>query len=140
MASPQKLAPLDPLAREIQRVLALVKPMLHHHEDDPEYNGYCGVATEAYLHLAGSRRLDLRVMRAENDDHTSHWWLEGPKGVVDLMYSAADRKRLRNGRMTPYQYDAGRGAMFMNGYDQPSKRAAAIIELVESRRTRLVSA
>jgi hypothetical protein len=134
-ASPPALAPLDPLAREIQKVLALVRPMVDREDDEePAFNGYCGVASEAYLHLAGGRPVGLRVMRAENGDGTSHWWLQGPSGVIDLMYSAADRKSLKAGEMRPYPYEAGRGAMFMNGYDRPSKRAAAIIELVESRR------
>src|SRR4051812_38658802 len=89
------LAPLDALAREIQAVLDLVKPMLAPISDEPTYNGYCGVATEAYLHLAGGRDSGLQVKRADNGDETSHWWLEGPDGVIDLMYSAADRKRIR---------------------------------------------
>lgn len=132
-ATRQPLAPLDPLAREIHKVLELVRPMLDR-DDEPAYNGYCGVASEAYLHLAGGRESGLRVMRAVNDDGSSHWWLEGPAGVIDLMFNARDRKRLRAGDMRPYPYETGRGAMFMNGYDRPSKRAAAIIELVRSRR------
>jgi hypothetical protein len=128
------LAPLDSLAREIQRVLELVKPIMDRDEDEPTYNGYCGVASEAYLHLAGARRSGLRVMRAANGDGSSHWWLEGPRGVIDLMYSAADRKLLKVGDMEAYDYEHGRRAMFMNGYARPSLRAAAVIELVEARR------
>jgi hypothetical protein len=108
--------------------------MLDPHEDEPTYNGYCGVATETYLHLAGGRESEFRVRRGDNSDGTSHWWLEGSNGVIDLMFGAADRKRLKLGDMEPYPYELGHGAMFMNGYTRASKRAAAIIELVESRR------
>jgi hypothetical protein len=44
------LAPLDELGREIQRVLDLVMPMLDGSRE-PKYDGYCGAASEAYLHL-----------------------------------------------------------------------------------------
>jgi hypothetical protein len=123
------LAPLDYLGREIHRVVELVRPKLELYDDEPTYNGYCGVATEAYLHLAGGRKSKQRVTRAPNEDGTSHWWLVGPAGFIDLMLSSADRRRLRNGEMEPYPYENGQGAMLMNGY-RPSKRAAAIIELV----------
>src|SRR3954447_22835628 len=79
---PLRLAPLDPLAREIQRVLDLVKPMQVDDPDDPAYNGYCGAATEAYLHLAGGRASELKVMRAGHGDGSSHWWLMGRRGVI----------------------------------------------------------
>lgn len=131
---PLELAPLDPLAREIQQVLELVKPLQLNDSHEPSYNGYCGVATEAYLHLAGSRSPQLKVMRAGHSDGTSHWWLIGPRGVIDLMYSAADRRKLRSGQWDPYPYENGNGKMFQGGYDRPSKRARAIIELVKSRR------
>lgn len=73
-------------------------------------------------------------MSCDNGDGTSHWWLEGEAGVIDLMYSARDRKRLKAGEVEGFPYEDGRGAMFQNGYDRPSKRAAAIIELVKSHR------
>lgn len=131
---PLRLAPLDSLAREIQHVLELVKPLQSSDDGDPMYSGYCGVATEAYLHLAGAKRPDLKVMRTGHDDGTSHWWLIGPSGVIDLMYGPSDRRKLHRGLLDPYPYEEGRGAMFQNGYKRPSKRAAAIIELVRSRR------
>jgi hypothetical protein len=130
----RSLAPVDPLAREIQRVLELVKPLQVEDSDDPAYNGYCVAATEAYLHLAGGRASSLKVMRAGHSDGTSHWWLVGPRGVIDLMYSPGDRRKLRSGALEAYPYDEGKGAMFQNGYARPSKRAAALIEVVKSRR------
>jgi hypothetical protein len=129
------LAPLDPLGREIQRVLDLVKPMWQE-EEEPKYNGYCGVASEAYLHLAGGRESGLRVMRCSNPDGSSHWWLEGTSGVIDLMLGPADRRRLKTKPRERFPYENGRGAMFQNGYKRPSQRAAAIIELVQSQRAR----
>jgi hypothetical protein len=36
-------------------------------------------------------------MRDENLDGSSHWWLVGPRGVIDLMYGPADRRRLKSG-------------------------------------------
>lgn len=127
------LAPLDRLGREIQKVLDLVRPR-YADEVEPKYDGYCGAASEAYLHLAGGREAGLRVMRRGDRDGSSHWWLEGPSGVIDLTLSPADRRRLNNRHEPDYPYEEGEGAMFQNGYDRPSKRAAAIIELVESRR------
>src|SRR4051794_27040905 len=127
------LAPLDPLAREIHRVLDLIMPVWGY-EAEPKYDGYCGAATEAYLHLAGGRDAGLRVKRRGHTDGTSHWWLEGASGVVDLTYGPADRRRLKKKPGSGYPYEKGKGAMFQNGYVRPSKRAAAIIELVRSRR------
>lgn len=129
-----ELAPLDPLAREIRHVLELIKPLQVGDPDEPAYNGYCGAATEAYLHLAGPKSPDLKVMRAGHRDGTSHWWLVGPRGVIDLMYSAADRRKLRSGEWDPYPYEKGKGKMFQGGYERPSKRARAIMDLVRSRR------
>jgi hypothetical protein len=129
-----ELAPRDSLVREIQRVLDLIKP--HWGPDnDTGYDGYCGEAAEAYLHLAGGRQSGLRVMRHGRPDGGSHWWLEDSSGrVIDLTLSAQDHRWLKQNPRDSYRYDLGRGAMFRNGYSQPSKRAAAIIELVESRR------
>ena len=127
------IAPLDPLGREIQQVLELLKPML---EDDGgvQYDGYCGSASQAYLHLAGGRTSGLKVRRKGNRDGSSHWWLEGPRGVVDLTLGPRDRRDIRAGRRRRYPYEGGTGAMFMGGYERPSKRAQAVIELVRWRR------
>lgn len=127
------LAPIDPLGREIQRVLELVKPM-QTEEWGFAYDGYCGAASEAYLHLAGGRRSGLKVMRMDNNDGSSHWWLEGPRGVIDLTLSPRDRRELKAGLVDPPAWEDGKGAMFQNGYKRASKRASAIIELVLSRR------
>jgi hypothetical protein len=132
------LAPLDPLAREIQKVLQLIEPFeLEGPPPSPRYDGYCGAATEAYLHLAGGRDSGLQAKRKRNRDGSSHWWLEGPRGVIDVTLSAADRRALRDGDLPEYDYHEGRGAMFQNGYGHASKRAQAIIDLVKvaSRRT-----
>ena len=42
-------------------------------EMEPAYEGYCGAASEAYLHLAGGKDSGLRVMRHGRGDG-SHWW------------------------------------------------------------------
>lgn len=128
-----ELAPLDGLAREIQAVLDLVKPK-YEEETEPKYDGYCGAASEAYLHLAGGRDARLRVMRHRRGG-MSHWWLEDATDrVVDLTLGPADRRYLRDHPRSNYPYEKGRPAMFRQGYGRPSQRAAAIIELVKSRR------
>jgi hypothetical protein len=126
------IAPSDALVREIQEVLDLIKPILVD-EADPAYNGYGGAATEAYLHLAGGRDSGLRVMR-HGWGEGGHWWLEGPEGVIDLTLGPADRRYLTEHPRASYPYEKGTGAMFQDGYERPSERAAAIIELVKSRR------
>jgi hypothetical protein len=132
---------LDALGREIHHVLDLVIPMFETtgpkydpKYDGPKYDGYCGAASEAYLHLKGGRASGLKVMRL-GSTRSSHWWLEGPSGVIDLTIGPADRRWLRDqpGRQC-YRYGRGEPTMFQNGYARPSKRAAAIIELVKSRR------
>ena len=126
------LAPRNRLVREIQAVLDLIRP---HGDVVPAYNGYCGAATEAYLHLAReSGEADgLRVMR-RSSDHGSHWWLLDSAGrVIDLNLSSADRQRLKIHPRATYPYEEGKGGAFQAN-PGPSKRAAAIIELVKSRR------
>jgi len=138
----RRLAPLDPLGREIQAVLDLIKPVRSESDDEAQYEGYCGAASEAYLHLSGGRDSGLAVRRCARRDGTSHWWLERPFDsgkvveVIDLTLGPADRRHLKEWPEDLYPYDRGRGAMFQNGYARPSKRAAAIIELVLSRRLR----
>ncbi len=63
---PLPLAPLDPLGREIQAVLCDIKPVLSAEPEppEPEYEGYCGAASEAYLHLAGGKDSGLKVSDA----------------------------------------------------------------------------
>ena len=103
-------------------------------DTEPKYDGYCGAASEAYLHLSGGRDSGLKVKRRDNPDGGSHWWLEGPKGAIDLTLGPADRRDVAQHPRKRYPYEKGTGTMFQNGYSRPSKRAAAIIELVKSRR------
>jgi len=127
------LAPLDESARQIQRVLDLIKPDLgpDYEAETGKYEGYCGAAAEAYLHLAGGRDSGLRVMRRRNRDGSSHWWLEGPLGVVDLTLSHSDRQALKRGEIDQYPYEDGQGAMFRSGYSKMSKRAETIVHLMK---------
>ena len=124
------LLSLDKRGRQIQAVLELVRPDLPD-EGGNRYDGYCGAASEAYLHLAGGRGANLRVMRLAKGDGTSHWWLENDKGVIDLTLSPADITWHRNHPKDGYRYEDGTGAMFRSGYARPSKRARAIIALVK---------
>ncbi len=127
------IAPLDALGREIQAMLDLVRPKL---EPDPSplYRGYGDVAAEAYFHLSSERDTgrSLRV-RKLGKGPGSHWWLVAEDGrVIDPSLSAAENREARGGER-PYAYEDGVGAMFRTGASRPSKRAAAIIELVRSR-------
>ena len=92
-----RLAPADPLKREVQAVLR---------EDDgslsnPRYaggpgrfDGYGYVAAEAYFHLAGGRDAGLRSMQLLHRG-TSRWWLEDAKGrVIDLALGPRRQARL----------------------------------------------
>ena len=129
------LAPTDDLVREIHAVLELVRPVSSE-EPQPRYGGYAVSASEAYLHLA--READperhLRVLR-HGTGKESRWWLADERGrVIDLALSAADRKAVRSEPDSRYPYEEGRGAMFRTGAEKPSKRAAALLELVRSRR------
>ena len=129
------LAPADDLLREIQAVLDLVRPVSAE-EPHPRYGGYSVSAAEAYLHLARDDDPDrsLRVLRHGNG-RDSRWWLADERGrVIDLTLSAADRKLIRAEPARRYPYEEGRGAMFRTGPERPSKRAAALLELVRSRR------
>ena len=129
------LAPADALVREIHAVLELVRPVTAR-EPEPRYAGYTVSASEAYLHLAreGDPERRLRVLRHGNG-RDSRWWLADEKGrVIDLALSAADRKAIRASPDARYPYEEGRGAMFRTGAERPSKRAAALLELVRSRR------
>jgi hypothetical protein len=120
------LAPMDARTRAIQRALDLIKPFDYEYG----YDGYCGAATEAYLHLSGGRHADLRVKRADNSDGSSHWWLVGSRGVIDVTVSPQDRRDLRAHPHHGYPYEDGRGAMFRTGYERPSRRAQVIIDIV----------
>ena len=129
------LAPADPLVREIHAVLDLVCPV-GSEEPVPRYAGYSVSAAEAYLHLA--READperrLRVLRHGNGPD-GRWWLADEQGrVIDLALSPGDRRAVRAEPSARYPYEEGRGAMFRTGAEKPSKRAAALLELVRSRR------
>jgi hypothetical protein len=132
------LAPRDSLVKEIQSVLDLVEPHDYGNDlrpGDGRYDGYCGAATEAYLHLAGGRDSGLRVKRLGHETG-SHWWLEDADGfVIDLTLGPADHRYLKKHPKHLMRYEDGRGKMFMGGYMRPSKRAVAIMELVKGRRT-----
>lgn len=133
--SPVRFARLDPLAREIQEVLECIRPELQT-EVHPRYEGYAVSAAEAYLHLAGGRDANVRVMRHKNGTGRSHWWLEDEDGkVLDLTLGPADRRIQRSDPSKAYPYDEGTPAMFRRGYERASRRARAIIELVEASRS-----
>jgi hypothetical protein len=129
-----KLAPRDRLVREIQKVLKLVKPDALLEPGEAEYTGYCGVGAEVYLYFAGGRKANLKVMQ-HSYEGGSHWWLLDSKGrVIDLTLGYRDHLRLSKNPDELYRYEEGKPAMFRNGYERPSKRAKALILLVEARR------
>jgi hypothetical protein len=129
------LAPADPLVREIHAVLDLVCPVSSE-DPAPRYAGYTVSASEAYLHLAreADPERQLLVLRHGNG-RDSRWWLADERGrVIDVALSPGDRRALRADPSARYPYEHGRGAMFRTGPERPSKRAAALLELVRSRR------
>jgi hypothetical protein len=126
------LAPLDALGRELQAVLELIRPHdTERDEDHVRYDGYCGAASEAYLHLSGGRDSGLTVSRYEQ-----HWWLLTKSGqVIDLTLAPADRRELKAKPWTSFPYEKGTRAMFCRGYSSPSKRAQLLIDLVHRGRS-----
>lgn len=128
------LAPLDDLGREIQAVLELVSPR-NGYEPDPVYGGYSDAAAEAYFHLARAREPGraLRVVK-HGTGRSAHYWLTGEDGrIIDLTLTPADRRARKDDPSLAYPYERGRGSMFRTGASTPSKRAAAVMELVTSR-------
>ena len=126
------VAPVDGLGREILAVLDLVKPKLEG-ETRPAYRGYGETAAEAYFHLSQERDPERELpVRKLGKGPEAHWWLLAEDGrVIDPSLNAQERRSAKNGK--GYPYEQGKGAMFRTGASKPSKRAAAIIELVRSR-------
>ena len=122
-----RLAPRDPLVREIQRALDLIRPHEPHGSPlESPYDGYCGVATQAYLTLSGLRPPVLCIYRLEHEVGV-HWWLEHEtRGIIDVTLSARERRK-----DAWFSYDEGCRASFQGGYDRPSARARVLIDLVE---------
>lgn len=126
------LAPMDPLGREIQRVLELIRPR-GPEAPEPRYAGYADAAPEAYMHLSRMQGGPApRVMR-HKDGALVRWWLLDEAGrVIDLALAPADRRALKADPSRRHPYEEGRGAMFRTGPNRASKRAAAIISLVQA--------
>lgn len=127
------IAPLDPLGREIQAVLEVIRPKSAE-LPSPAYRGYALSASEAYLHLAkeADPNCELRVAKHGKGDGC-HWWIVDAKGrVIDLTLNPADRRAIREDPVLRFPYEDGSGAMFRTGPNKPSKRAATIIRLVRA--------
>src|SRR4051794_13896836 len=104
-----KLAPRDGRVREIQAILNLVRPDIPRGRREVKYDGYCGSACEAYLHLAGGRDAKLKV-KQHSYEGGSHWWLEDSKGrVIDLTLGPDDHRYFSGGRRKPHPYERGKG-------------------------------
>lgn len=85
----------------------------------PPFTGHCYVASEALYHLLGGKEAGYRPVNLRHEN-VSHWWLEGPSGVLD---PTADQFQ------TPVPYEGGRGRGFLT--KEPSKRAQKLIEAVK---------
>jgi hypothetical protein len=77
------------------------------------------VASEAFYHLVGGKAAGYKPMTVKHEG-TTHWYLLGPDGVVDLTAEQFD---------TPVPYDQGRGRGFLTR--KPSKRAQILMERAE---------
>ena len=126
-----RLAPLDDLARAVQRVLRENPPEIkpEYAEGVAQFDGHCYAASEAYFHLANLNGRELQPMQLRRGT-SSHWWLVDDKGrVVDLTLGRNDRPR--PGDDPGYPYEDGVARPFRWTKDGPSRRARHIMEAVE---------
>lgn len=120
-----RLAPADPLKREVQAVLRADDGSL----SNPRYaggpgrfDGYGYVAAEAYFHLAGGREAGLRSMQLLHRG-SSRWWLTDDRGrVIDLA--------LGRGEKLDFPYERGRSRPFRGTKAGISQAAKAIVDAV----------
>ncbi len=81
-------------------------------------SGHCYVASEAAWHLLGAFESPWRP-RVARVDGTTHWWLAGPEGVMDLTAAQFDH---------PVEYSLGRPCGFLTR--APSRRARILMDRV----------
>lgn len=89
--------------------------------------GFCYIATEALYHLVPQKHkwkpMCATYFEGEGKVRCTHWWLQHRTNNQIL-----DPTDCQYGNDTP-PYNKGRGMGFQNGYDKPSKRAKALIDI-----------
>lgn len=78
--------------------------------------GHCYVATESYYHVVGGRENPDYTPCVVSHEQTTHWFLDGPNGVIDLTFEQFDSEP---------PYEQGRGCGMQN---TPSKRCVLVLE------------
>jgi hypothetical protein len=133
MAAPTKsrLAPADPLKREIQAVLTDELADQRNRTGHGRYDGFAYVAAEAYFDLAGGYAAGLRPVQLRHRGK-SHWWLlDGQGRVIDLTLSPRET--------SDFPYHRGRPRPFRHTPAGISRRAQTIAERVRPDSARQVS-
>lgn len=111
----------DELIEQVRDNLSedLLKPQFRESEFP---TGHCYVATEALYHLLGGAEAGYKPMRLRMPDGVTHWWLQGPEGVIDATHDQFH---------DPVPYEQGRGGGFLTR--EPSKRAVELMRRVMER-------
>jgi hypothetical protein len=120
-----RLAPADPLKKEIQAALTDDLRSDEHRLGHGRYDGFAYPAAEAYLHLAGGNAgLHPAHLKYRGK---SHWWLvDSDDRVIDLTLAPRETSSFpyRRGKRRPFRYTpAGL-----------SRRAQTIVERVKAKR------
>jgi hypothetical protein len=120
-----RLAPADPLKREIQAVLRADDGSLRNERyagGPGRFDGYGYVAAEAYFHLAGGRDAGLRPMQLRHHSQR-RWWLEDGQGrVIDLALGRGEKPDIPYERGTPRPFRGTKAGI--------SRGAKAIVDAV----------
>ena len=121
-----KLAPADPLKREIQAALTDELASDRHRTGRGRYDGFACPAAEAYFHLAGGYAAGLTPMQLRHRGR-SHWWLLDSDGrVIDLALAPRET--------SDFPYHRGHRRPFRYTPAGLSRRAQTIVERVKANR------
>ena len=121
-----KLAPADPLKREIQAVMDPADAG-EHRSGFGRFDGFAYAAAEAYFHLAGGKDAGLHPAQLKYRGR-SHWWLVDSEGrVIDMVLGPRETSKF------PYERGAKRPFRFTPA--GISKAGSAIVARVLAARS-----